>query len=284
MATKREAGEASASSGPALGAGGVKRKRWETIGPKEATEVDLKHVKRGVWLVRLPKVLAEWIETREVGSVIGDMTIPPGDAVDRGAKTEFTLRDHFREVPYEYTLDMGKERKTYDKMFAVTDDDEHVSMEGHVNDEGIIMPKKTREYAQLMQAMMKRPKTVMTKLASESESKQAQAILPVTAAQRAKHDEQAIGRKLVNTEDKRTRMPEHEFIDLLFQCFEEKRFWTTRQLLDSTKQPEVFVKDILRKMCDYHARGEHHGTWELKQEHRNLKHKEDEVKDEVKTE
>jgi hypothetical protein len=47
-------------------------------------------------------------------------------------------------------------------------------------------------------------------------------------------------------------------------CEHCRTHWTTKDLIDKTDQPEAYLKMILKEMCEYDKRGEHQGTWRLK--------------------
>jgi len=48
-------------------------------------------------------------------------------------------------------------------------------------------------------------------------------------------------------------------------CEHCRTHWTTKDLVDKTGQPQDFLKEILKEMCEFDKRGEHQGTWRVKQ-------------------
>jgi len=70
-------------------------------------------------------------------------------------------------------------------------------------------------------------------------------------------------------QDKMTRMPRQDLIDMIFSCFERQEYWTLKHLRDVTKQPTAWLKEILSELCLYNKRGEHKNTFELRPEYKH---------------
>ena len=47
-------------------------------------------------------------------------------------------------------------------------------------------------------------------------------------------------------------------------CIHCRTHWKLQDLIEQTKQPADFLKEILKEMCEFQKRGEHQGTWVLK--------------------
>ncbi|KAJ5328833.1 Transcription initiation factor IIF beta subunit [Penicillium brevicompactum] len=67
-------------------------------------------------------------------------------------------------------------------------------------------------------------------------------------------------------ENKSTRMPQNELLDLIFQCFREFRYWPFKTLKARLAQPEAYLKQTLELVAHLVKSGDFAMTWELKPE------------------
>jgi transcription initiation factor TFIIF subunit beta len=67
-------------------------------------------------------------------------------------------------------------------------------------------------------------------------------------------------------ENKSTRMPQNELLDLIFQCFREFRYWPFKTLKARLAQPEAYLKQTLEMVAHLVKSGDFAMTWELKPE------------------
>lgn len=67
-------------------------------------------------------------------------------------------------------------------------------------------------------------------------------------------------------ENKSTRMPQNELLDLIFQCFREFRYWPFKTLKAKLQQPEAYLKQTLEMVAHLVKSGDFAMTWELKPE------------------
>ncbi|KAG7277687.1 hypothetical protein CRUP_024507 [Coryphaenoides rupestris] len=58
-------------------------------------------------------------------------------------------------------------------------------------------------------------------------------------------------------------------LDMLFLAFERHQYYNIRDLVDITKQPVTYLKEIIREIGLYNTMGAHKSTWELKPEYRH---------------
>lgn len=70
-------------------------------------------------------------------------------------------------------------------------------------------------------------------------------------------------------DNKRVRGSRETVEGRLFVLFEERPFWTLRQLVDATQQPQQFLKEVLGDICVYNKRGPNQGLYELKPEYKH---------------
>ncbi|XP_063737475.1 general transcription factor IIF subunit 2 isoform X1 [Eleginops maclovinus] len=70
-------------------------------------------------------------------------------------------------------------------------------------------------------------------------------------------------------EGKRARVDKQQVLDMLFSAFEKHQYYNIKDLVDITKQPVIYLKEILRDIGIYNVKGTHKNTWELKPEYRH---------------
>jgi len=51
---------------------------------------------------------------------------------------------------------------------------------------------------------------------------------------------------------------------IIFQLYEDKLYWTTKELRAASGRPETEIKKVLQEIAIYHRSGEQKNTWELK--------------------
>ncbi|OJJ84672.1 transcription factor IIF subunit TFG2 [Aspergillus glaucus CBS 516.65] len=67
-------------------------------------------------------------------------------------------------------------------------------------------------------------------------------------------------------ENKTTRMPQNELLDLVYQCFREYKYWPFKALKARLRQPEAYLKQTLEMVAHLVKSGDFSMTWELKPE------------------
>ncbi|KAI9925026.1 hypothetical protein ASPWEDRAFT_45159 [Aspergillus wentii DTO 134E9] len=72
--------------------------------------------------------------------------------------------------------------------------------------------------------------------------------------------------KLRPQENKTTRMPQNELLDLIYQCFREFKYWPFKNLRARLQQPEAYLKQTLEMVAHLVKSGDFAMTWELKPE------------------
>ena len=82
----------------------------------------------------------------------------------------------------------------------------------------------------------------------------------------------------VSSEGKAIRLPRNDLLDLLFTLFEEFDYWSLKGLKDRTKQPEVYLKEVLETMAVLIKKGPYAMRYSLKAEYKQIKQKKNEEK------
>lgn len=73
----------------------------------------------------------------------------------------------------------------------------------------------------------------------------------------------------LSSEGKATRIPRNELLDLLFKLFEEYDYWSLKGLKERTKQPEVYLKEVLDDISTLIKKGVYSMKYCLKPEYKN---------------
>ncbi|CAG5857993.1 unnamed protein product [Menidia menidia] len=99
---------------------------------------------------------------------------------------------------------------------------------------------------------------------------------PVTSNYKpvAIHDYNREYEKRKKEEGKRARATKQQVLDMLFSAFEKHQYYNIKDLVDITKQPVIYLKEILRDIGIYNVKGTHKNTWELKPEYRHYQNEE----------
>lgn len=61
-------------------------------------------------------------------------------------------------------------------------------------------------------------------------------------------------------------MPKNELMDILFAAFERYPYWSFKGLIEQTKQPSQYLKEVLTEICILNKRGPYTGNYQLKPE------------------
>jgi transcription initiation factor TFIIF subunit beta len=76
--------------------------------------------------------------------------------------------------------------------------------------------------------------------------------------------------KAKKMEQKTTRMPENELMDLLFKCYSGFAYWPLRALKAQVKQPEAWLRQVLEQIAVLQKTGTFANTWTLKDEYQHM--------------
>ncbi|MED6288037.1 General transcription factor IIF subunit 2 [Characodon lateralis] len=84
--------------------------------------------------------------------------------------------------------------------------------------------------------------------------------------------------KKKKSEGKMVRADRQVVLDMLFSAFEKHQYYSFKDLVDITKQPVAYLKEIMRDIGTCHRKGTHKSTWELKPEYCHYQPGEEEEK------
>ncbi|CAK6966318.1 general transcription factor IIF subunit 2-like [Scomber scombrus] len=243
----------------------------------EKMDVNLTGVKqsKGVWLVKVPKYLAQqWDKATEKGEV-GKITIGK-----KHGKTEvhFSLseelaavgeKDASLKVPRDHPFTMHAVGGQTLAVFSQRDKDE-ISLEGMVVHRAECRPVVNDNYMKLKKLQMQESSKPQ-RLSQQLERAITTVFKPV-----ANHDFNVEYEKKKKSEGKMVRAERQVVLDMLFSAFEKHQYYNIKDLVDITKQPVTYLKEIMKEIGSYNSKGAHKSTWELRPEYRHYQSAEEE--------
>jgi len=72
-------------------------------------------------------------------------------------------------------------------------------------------------------------------------------------------------------EGKKSRDDKDKVQEILFALFEKHQYYNIKDLVRETRQPVTYLKQILNEVCNYNMKNPHKNMWELKPEYRYYK-------------
>lgn len=246
-------------------------------------KTDVSKADYGVWLMKVPRDLSrEWQAAPAQGpQEVGRMRML-FDPLQKGTE-EFTLQ--LAPLRTEGKLP-GKYRLTYVpdhipmQVFSESQQGKLV-VEGKVENKFDLQPiTDDRTYRDIVSSREKKYSTPKRQLLVwQGGTGHVTVPLPgdnLAAFNKDKRKQQAAAPKPF--ENKRVRMERADLEPLLFRLFEEQPSWSLKHLVETTNQPNQYIKEVLNELCTFNKRGASQGTWVLKPEYRkNVRKEEDGV-------
>ncbi|XP_058886158.1 general transcription factor IIF subunit 2 isoform X1 [Acipenser ruthenus] len=236
-------------------------------------EVDLTGAKQntGVWLVKVPKYLSQqWAKSTGRGEV-GKLRI----AKNQG-KTEvsFTLNEELTNIqdtgeksttvkaPRDHPFTMQSVGGQTLAVFTESSSDK-LALEGVVVQRAECRPAVSENYMKLKRLQIEESSKPV-RLSQQLDKAVTTNYKPV-----ANHIYNVEYDKKKKEEGKRARADKQQVLDMLFSAFEKHQYYNIKDLVDITKQPVTYLKEILRDIGVYNVKGTHKNTWELRPEYRH---------------
>ena len=85
-------------------------------------------------------------------------------------------------------------------------------------------------------------------------------------------------------EGKKMRDDKEKVQEIIFALFEKHQYYNIKDLMQETKQPIAYLKEILKEVCNYSVKPPNRNMWELKPEYRHYNEPEEEGDKKKKTE
>jgi len=247
---------------------------------QEMRDLDVSTAARGVWLVKVPKYLSEnWKkckESRQVGKLrISKSRVAGGKPEVIFSLDEEVARQDDQEemkIPKNHKFVMtGVGRQTLAVLGAEAKDPadgicrETLTVEGKVIQRAECRPIADADYMLLKRANFEQCNAPTRQVV---QLKKAVVNYKPTSAHASNLEFDLKNKK---DEGKRMRQDKEKVLDILFAAFEKHQYYTLKDLINLTKQPVNYLKEILKEICTYNLKAPHRNMWELKAEFRHYK-------------
>uniref|UniRef100_A0A6P4FXT5 General transcription factor IIF subunit 2 n=1 Tax=Drosophila rhopaloa TaxID=1041015 RepID=A0A6P4FXT5_DRORH len=246
-------------------------------------DLDLSNAGRGVWLVKVPKYIAQKWEKAPTNMDVGKLRInkTPGQKaqVSLSLTPAVLALDPEEKIPTEHVLDVSQVTKQTLGVFSHMAPSE--GKEGSSNPVGQPDNEKLYMEGRIVQKLECRPiaDTCYMKLKLESIRKASEPqrrVQPIDKiVQNFKpvkdHAHNIEYRERKKAEGKKARDDKNAVMDMLFHAFEKHQYYNIKDLVKITNQPISYLKEILKDVCDYNMKNPHKNMWELKKEYRHYK-------------
>ena len=239
---------------------------------------------RDVWLVKVPKYIANAWKEVPGGSELGRLQIPKGSSAEPikfisnpSVKADPNDKNPSSDskLPPEHKLTL--QTLTHQQMVILTrskdlkapsgkDDLEKIAYDGDVKYRGELRPKGDMSYMSLKSKLIReaaKPARVTQML-----DKAVTSYKPRGATQLA--HEADLRRK--KEESKKMIREDKEVVQArLFAAFERQQYYNIKDLVKITNQSIPYLKEILKEICNYCSKSTNKNMWELKPEYRHYK-------------
>jgi len=264
----------------------------EKAGKKTDRDLDLANNGRTVWLVKVPKYISDRWERAPANSEVGRLRIKKTP----GAKHEvnFTLADSIcaqvtglsetdnnamvrnsstaQEVPRDVKFKVSSVNAQTLGVFSHTTMDQEstpglpdkLSLEGNVVHRAECLPIEGSLYNKIKrEAIIKagQPVRQMQRL-----DRHVTSFKPI-----ARHQADIMHERTKKLEGKKMRDDKDKVQEILFALFEKHQFYNIKDLVQETRQPMAYLKEILNEVCVYSVKPPNRNMWELKPEYRHYK-------------
>ncbi|KAJ3127121.1 hypothetical protein HK098_006818 [Nowakowskiella sp. JEL0407] len=214
------------------------------------TDVDMSSMNTKVWLVKVPKFVAEaW------ANVDSDDPDPPELGRVRivegpGNTSKYTLHlpktTWSESLPKTYNLNFTNKNPQNEFIFTEDSTGKCTSIAGIVANEANISPEINKEYSNIMKKRMEDKKKAAKKVALLDDGTENKSLL----ATYKKDAGGFISRKTKQLEDRKERLPKQELVQLLFTLFQKERAIAFKDLVTKTQQPQIWLREVLNDIAE----------------------------------
>jgi len=260
---------------------------------KKALELDLTNKSRDVWLVKVPKYISDRWSRAGPNADVGKLRIRTGKNMT--PEVSLTLADSIcapitgiseleslnmvrnsstsQEIPKEHRFKIsGISAQTLGVFSLLPGDKEHVpaipdkiQMEGRVVQRAECAPLQSQSYMNIKKEAIAKAGEPVRKV-KQLEKHVTTSFKPV-----ARHAHDILNQREKEKEGKKTRDDKEKVTEILFSLFEKHQFYNIKDLVQETRQPINYLKQILQEVCNYNVKPPNRNMWELKPEFRHYK-------------
>ncbi|KAG1470105.1 hypothetical protein G6F56_002877 [Rhizopus delemar] len=168
-------------------------------------------------------------------------------------------------IPKEYSISLSSAEVQNKFVFSQTEHGKSIS--GTVHHECVAVPTEASAYRNIMRKRVRdagTPQRTTQVLGQDNQpvfAPGASNVMPTS-----NFSNFVASKRLKTDKEKATRIPRNELMDLLFAAFDRYPYWSFKGILEETKQPSQYLKEILSEICILNKRGPYAGNYQLKQE------------------
>ncbi|GAN05258.1 transcription factor TFIIF complex beta subunit Tfg2 [Mucor ambiguus] len=241
------------------------------IDDDDAEDLKLDDVNTKVWLVKVPKFLAEkWRAVDEDNVNLGSIRIynkpPPG----KSANIALVLPEDETtpNLPKEYSIHITP-GEVHNKFVFSEDQNGGKAISGTVHHECSATPSQFSTYRNIMRKRVLEAGTPQRSVQVLGQNNQP-VFVPGAGNSMPNSDfsDFITTKKPKTDKEKATRMPRNELMDLLFSAFDKFPYWSFKGIVEHTKQPNSYLKEVLAEICILNKRGPYAGNYQLKPEYK----------------
>lgn len=242
-------------------------------------DLDLSNANRAVWLVKVPKYVANKWDKAPGNIEVGKLKITK--ALGQKTHVSLTLSESVlclkqpgeENIPREHRLDVSTVTRQTLGVFShitpsnsdsVVPETEKLSLEGRV-----VQKLECRPYADNCYMKMKLESIRKAALPTRQVQQLERIVHNFKPVSDHKHNIEYEEKK--KSEGKKARDDKDAVLEMLFAAFEKHQYYNIKDLVKITRQPIVYLKDILKEVCNYNIKNPHKNMWELKPEYRHYK-------------
>lgn len=253
----------------------------------EKNELDTSSAARGVWLVKMPKFVAEkWSQAEGKGEV-GKLRISKRSGPSGKKDVAFILSEDLAQekgevlpTPREYKFILsapGSESLAVLSETPTSSQSEEgasssssssnmsVKIEGKVVQRAECRPIRTENYMKLKKSSIEQAHKPVRSV------KQLDRVVPNAYKPVKDHKSNIDYNNWKKEVGKRSRVEREQVLDMLFNAFERHQYYNIKDLVRITEQPVTYLKEILKDVGMYNMKAPHKNMWELKREYRHYK-------------
>ncbi|KAF9362621.1 hypothetical protein BGX34_005807 [Mortierella sp. NVP85] len=251
-------------------------------------DLDLTLAGTQAWLVKVPKFLADrWATVNKDGVDLGKVRIfsqtNPNDPDSAPFQLLLPDDDIGLNLPKKYTLKMNPSQVINSYVFTEPTgphpkpphgpgypSGKATSISATIKHECTVTPTQTTEYREIMrerniEAAKKGGRSVQilgVNNRADPSSGRGGMFLPGVGIRNG-----FIQKKpKIQMDQKTTRMPRNELVDMLFTAFEKFPYWSFKGLVEYCKQPHSYLKEVLNEICIFIKKGPYTARYQLKPE------------------
>ncbi|EMR11228.1 hypothetical protein PNEG_00817 [Pneumocystis murina B123] len=267
----------------------------------DSGDLDMSRMRSKVWLVKVPKFLLDrWELIKEDGVDLGVIRIEnnkldnikliiPNIEGNKDLPLEynvFVMNRHTRNTYVFAEKDLKSVQNTSDQTFLSERYSEkyhnpckslqkHIALVGTIAHECNISPIINEQYRKVMQTRSRiasQPKRKIQMLNNYNALTGNFMTLGIPETNTLRFSNFIKNTKKNSQDQKASRLPRNELLDILFKCFDDYDYYSMKTLKEITKQPETYLKEVLESIAVLLKKGPYIMKWTLKTEFKNKNH------------